>query len=132
LLKLVYCICRKPSLSREEFSFYWLNHHATLVSQHAASTGAYRYVQSHTVDLPVTTSFNAARGITNPVYDGVTEFWWLEESDLLPPGISKSEIAAAQQKLLEDEKAFIDLERSVLFMTEEHVIFDRADYTQAQ
>lgn len=124
MLKLVYCIYRKPSLSREEFNFYWEYKHAPLVKELADYTGACRYVQSYRIDSKVSINSNNTRGILTPEYDGFTELWWQSEADLVPSGFSKEELVGSQKKLFEDEKAFIDFERSVIVMTRENVIFD--------
>ena len=49
MLKLVYCVRRNPSLSREEFLRYWLDEHGPLVrSLRESVPSMVRYVQSHT------------------------------------------------------------------------------------
>jgi hypothetical protein len=67
----------------------------------------------------------ASRGAAEP-YDGITEVWWESPEDLAA-GMTTPEGEAASLALLEDERNFIDLERSSLFMTVEHEIFDRRD-----
>lgn len=44
MIKLVYCIKRKASVSPEEFYRYWLEDHGPKVRSVAAATGAVRYV----------------------------------------------------------------------------------------
>ena len=57
-------------------------------------------------------------------YDGITEVWWDSLEDLVS-GMNTPEGQAALKRLLEDEREFIDLANSFIFLTEEHLIFDR-------
>jgi hypothetical protein len=45
----------------------------------------------------------------------------------LVAGMGAPEARAAQLRLLEDEREFIDLASSFLFLTEEHLIFGSAE-----
>ncbi len=56
-------------------------------------------------------------------YDGITEVWWDSLDDLVA-ALRTPEGQAASQALLEDERQFIDVPRSFIFLTEEHTIFD--------
>ena len=55
-------------------------------------------------------------------YDGITELWWESQADM-EQGLATEAGLAAAQKLLEDERHFIDFANSSLFMTEEHEVF---------
>ncbi len=114
LVKIVFCVRRRAELSPEEFRDYWRDRHGPLVRSVQDRVPIVRYVQCHTLDGPVTDALRASRGGAEP-YDGVAELWFeagaLEH--LSPEGI------AASIELLEDERTFIDLERSCLFLTEE-------------
>lgn len=123
MIKLVYIITRSPEMTRQEFYARWLDVHGPLVKEMADHVKAVRYVQSHTVDSPLNRQLADSRGMP-PAYDGITEVWWNSMEDLVE-GMSTPEGQAAHQRLLEDEKAFIDLEKSYLFLTEEHGIFDK-------
>ena len=123
MIKLVFCIHRNPSMSREAFRDYWLNSHGPLVKSRVQHLGACRYVQSHSIDHPIGEQGNQARGSTAEPYDGITELWWRSEQDFQPAGSSREDIIATQKALLADEKKFIDLQRSVIMMTEEYEIF---------
>jgi hypothetical protein len=120
MLKLVYVIRRRADLSPEAFRKRWLEH-APLVARFADAMRARRYVQSHTVDLPVNAALAASRGAL-PAYDGITEVWWDGAEDLAA-ALATPEGQEAGRALLEDERAFIDLAASSLFLTEEHPIF---------
>ena len=122
MLKFVYCVRRRPGLSREEFHKYWLEQHGPLVRKYAHSLRARRYVQSHTLDTPLNDAAQQPRG-TQPPYDGVTEIWWDKPEDLMA-ALSSPEGQKINQLLAEDEARFCDLPNCSLFFTEEHAIFD--------
>ncbi len=122
MIKLVYCVRKRAEISDGEFRRYWLDDHGPRVRGHAAAIGARRYVQSHTVDTEVNDALRASRGNKEP-YDGITEVWF-DSLESLVAGTQTPAGAAAAKDLLEDERHFIDLEASSLFLTEEHVIFD--------
>jgi hypothetical protein len=124
VLKIVYCVRRNPSLSREEFLRYWLDEHGPLVrSLRESVPSMVRYVQSHTLEGPRTDGARASRGSGEP-YDGITEVWideTLEGSGDSPADLAAS--AEAGRRLFEDEAKFIDFANSSVFVTEEHEIF---------
>jgi uncharacterized protein (TIGR02118 family) len=122
VVKLVYVIRRREGLSAEEFRRYWLETHAPKVINVAKDIRARRYVQSHTLDTPLNQAFAESRGLS-PFYDGITEVWWDSLEELMSAAATP-EGAQAYQMLLADEQQFIDHERSTIFMTEEHEIFD--------
>jgi hypothetical protein len=119
VVKLVFCCRRRAELTTEEFQAYWRNSHADLVrSVRAAIPTMTRYVQNHTVFGPMTDGVRDSRGAGEP-YDGVAEIW----IDLEATADDPQTMAAAMQRLLEDELTFVDMPRSSIFFTEEHVIF---------
>ena len=120
MIKMVFCLRRKAGMTREEFQHYWLVEHAPKVKAVAEQLGMKRYVQSHTYDSAMGTA--AARGRnTAEDYDGVMEGWW--ESEDQSRAAFEAHGPAAALMLLDDERRFIDLERSAIFMTREQVIF---------
>jgi hypothetical protein len=121
MIKLVYCIRKAAGISDEEFHRYWLEEHGPRVRRHAEALGASRYVQSHTLDSDANRLLQASRGARDP-YDGITELWWSDEA-VFEAANATTEGRAAGLDLLEDERRFIDLEASSLFMTREHEIF---------
>jgi uncharacterized protein (TIGR02118 family) len=120
VIKLVFCLRRLPHLSREEFQRYWHERHAPLVRSHAAALGIRRYVQTHTLDHPLNDALRASRGGPEP-YDGVAELWW-DGADALAAATATPEGRAAGEALLDDERRFIDLARSPLFVAVERPI----------
>jgi uncharacterized protein (TIGR02118 family) len=120
MVKLVFCLRRLPHLTREEFQRYWKETHGPLVRRHAAALRIRRYVQVHTLDDALQDALRASRGGPE-AYDGVAELWW-DDRDQLEAATGSPEGRAAALALLEDERRFIDLERSPLFVAEEHPV----------
>jgi len=123
MVKLVYCLRRRANVSPDEFYSYWLNTHGPKVKDAAETLQARRYIQSHTCGPELNQAFAASRGLA-PAYDGITEVWWnsLEEA---AAAMKAPAAVQAMAKLLEDESHFIEFSQSCVFMTTEHVIFDR-------
>ena len=119
MIKLVFCLRRRPELTREEFQKYWYENHAPLVKSHAATLHIKRYVQVHTRDLPMNPAIRESRGAPAE-YDGVAELWF-ESLEAMAANTSP-EAAAAGAELLEDERKFIDLANSPLWFAEERPI----------
>ncbi len=123
MIKLVYCIRRRSDLRLEEFQHYWLHSHAALVTRVAEAIGARRYVQSHTIEPAINEALVQPRGLA-PAYDGITEIWW-DDVAAFQTALTEDRAVDAARKLLEDEAKFIDFAASCLFLTREHVIFER-------
>ncbi len=122
MIKLVYCLRRLPHLTREEFQHYWRSTHAPLVRRHAKALRIRRYAQVHTLDDPSNEILRESRGGPDP-YDGVAELWW-DTSEALLEAFSTPEGREAGRELLEDEKRFIDTERSPLWVAREHPVLE--------
>jgi len=120
MLKLVFPLRRLPTLSREEFQRYWYETHGPLVRRHAKALRIRRYVQLHTLDDPINAVLQASRGTEEP-YDGVAELWWESREDL-ERALATPEAQQAGRELLEDERRFIDLGRSALWLGTERPI----------
>ncbi len=121
MIKLVFCLRRKPGLSLPEFQDYWLNKHAPLVASHAGTLRIKRYVQTHTMDDPATQQAVARLRGAPLNYDGVAELWW-ESREEMAAGVATPEGRDAATALLEDERKFIDHANSPLWLAEEHSI----------
>jgi uncharacterized protein (TIGR02118 family) len=124
MVKLVFCLRRLPHLSRAEFQAYWRERHAPLVAEAAPALAIRRYVQVHTLVSPLNARFRAGRGAPEE-YDGVAELWFDSVEALVAAGATP-EGRAAGKRLLDDERRFIDLARSPLWLSEEHEIVDDA------
>ena len=111
-------------MTRDEFQNYWRNEHARLVERHAEVLRIRRYVQTHARDTDADDAISGARGSVPGQYDGVAELWWESVDDLLAASSSEQgQLAAAA--LLEDERRFIDLPNSPIWLGEENVVIDQ-------
>ena len=72
MIKLVYCITKKPELSDEEFFRYWKNIHGPIG---AKISRLRKLVQSHRINIP--------EDKHPPAYDGMAELWFDTVEDLL-------------------------------------------------
>jgi uncharacterized protein (TIGR02118 family) len=109
MIKLVYCITKRPDLTDAEFFDYWRNIHGPIG---ARIPGLRRLVQSHTIvgqsEFPA------------PDFHGMAELWF---DDL-------AALAAARQSpewhaSTADEANFIDQTKVALFVTEEFTIAEQ-------
>ena len=109
MVKLIYCITRKPNLSVDEFQRYWRDTHGPIAG---AIPGLRRYVQSHVV--PELYARQSAAAGQSPPFDGAAELWF-DDLDAMRAAMQSPELKAA----LEDEKNFIDHTRVASFVTVE-------------
>ena len=124
MLKLTYCLMRKPGLSRTEFQRYWREQHAPLVAAAAAALGIRRYVQCHTIDSPIVPATAQGRGMVHAAetdFDGVAELWFDSEAAVLA-ATATSEGLRHAHILADDEAHFIDFARSRVMVTQENVV----------
>lgn len=119
MIVLTFCLHRAPHLSLEAFQQYWLNSHGPLVRRHLKALGAQRYAQLHRLDDAVGPGLARVRGGPEP-YDGVAQMWWASRADL-DASMSDPQARAAGRELLEDERRFIDLARSPIWINQAHV-----------
>lgn len=122
MVKLVYCLRKLDSLSLEEFQKYWFEKHASLVRSHQEALKIRRYVQIHTLDDPLNKAYQKGRGRPD-AYDGVAELWWDSLEDM-QAAAATPEGKAAGKALVEDEKKFIDLSRSPLWVAYERPVIE--------
>ncbi len=85
----------------------------------APAMGIARYQQVHRVESPVEAALRASRGTVTAAYTGHAETWFDRS---VPPG---PESRAAGRRAVEDERTFIDLPRSAIWVGKEHVFIDR-------
>lgn len=108
MVKLIYCISKKPELTVEEFQRYWHETHGPIAGK---IPGLRRYVQSHV--LP------ELYGRQTPPFDGAAELWF-DDLDAMRAAMQSPEVRAA----MEDEKNFIDHSRVASFVTVEKPIVE--------
>ena len=106
MIKLVYCITKRPELSDEEFFRYWKNFHAPIG---ASIPHLRKLVQSHRINIPSDKH--------PPAYDGIAELWFDTVEDLLAARQSPEWQASTN-----DEANFIDHTKVAYFVTEEHAV----------
>jgi uncharacterized protein (TIGR02118 family) len=121
MIKLVFTLRRRDGMTREEFQNYWREQHAPLVGRHARTLRIRRYVQTHARETEIDEILAASRGAPTGFYDGAAEVWWDSLEDLVE-AYSTEEGQNAGAELLEDEKRFIDLPRSSIWMGEEKIV----------
>jgi uncharacterized protein (TIGR02118 family) len=105
VVKLVYCLCRKAGLSREEFIRYWAEVHSPIG---ARIPGLRKLVQSYA--LPV-------RGDYRPAFDGMAELWFDDLAAVVEARESPEWAASTA-----DEANFVDPTRSAYFVSEERQV----------
>jgi uncharacterized protein (TIGR02118 family) len=110
MIKLVYCITKKASLTDQEFFDYWENIHGPIG---ARIPRLRKLVQSHRLTIP--------GDKRRSDYDGMAELWFDDLEALLAARESPEWKAST-----EDEANFIDHDRVAYFVSEEDVIFDEA------
>jgi uncharacterized protein (TIGR02118 family) len=108
MIKLVYCITKKASITDQEFFRYWKDIHGPIG---ARIPGLRKLVQSHRYDV----SGDALK----PDYDGMAELWFDDEQDLLAARQTPEWKAST-----DDEANFIDRGKVAYFVSEEHVLVD--------
>lgn len=124
MLKLTYCLMRRPDMSRAEFQHYWRTNHAPLVQAAKDALGIRRYIQSHTMDSAIGAATSEGRGVPHgdgEDFDGVAELWF-DSEEALAKTLATPEAARHGAILMEDEAKFIDFARSRSFMVREHEI----------
>lgn len=125
MIKITYCLRRKPGMSLKEFHSYWREKHAPLVQKHKDVLGIRRYVQSHRRPSEFEAPARAARAgsieAAPEIYDGVAELWF-DSFEAMMAIADNPEVAVAGLELLEDEAKFIDLANSPIWYGEEHVV----------
>jgi uncharacterized protein (TIGR02118 family) len=109
MIKLVYCITKKASLTDQEFFRYWEDIHGPLG---ARIPGLRKLVQSHRLKVPGDSR--------RPDYDGMAELWFDDLEALLTARQSPEWKASTQ-----DEENFIDHNKTAYFVSAEHIVMDR-------
>ena len=110
MIKLVYCITKKPGLTDEQFFHYWEHVHGPMA---ARLPHLRRLVQSHRITV--------AGDKFQPDYDGMAELWFDDAAALLAARQSPE-----WKAITEDEANFIDHTKVAYFVSEEHTILDEA------
>lgn len=127
MLKLTILVKRRADLTHAQFDAHWRDRHGPLVRTHQTVLRIRRYMQTAPLDNPAAqAAIQASRDSVAADFDGCAELWWdsLEEAAAAratPEGLQ------ALQTLIEDERRFVDLSRSMLWYgTERQIIPDIA------
>ena len=121
-VKCTYLLARRVDLTVEACHNTWLRDHGPLVASFGKALHMARYVQSHTIAPQINQGFVAGRGLSAPL-DGITEVWCANAAELAAGGAT-DEGRRGGAALVEDERRFVQMDRSRCFMTREHEIFD--------
>jgi len=108
MIKLMALLFKKPGLTDEEFTNYWKGRHGALAGK--IIPGLRKYTQNHFLKLP---------GVKYEG-DGFAEIWF-DDLGALKKYLAWRQTAAAQP-LLEDEKQFMDVSKTVRYFAEESFI----------
>ncbi len=106
MIKVVYCITKKPGMSDADFFHYWKHVHGAIG---AKIPGLKRLVQSH--------AQRVGQDRRAGDYDGMAELWFENVAALLA-----AQQSPQWQASTADEVNFIDHQRTAYFVTEEHEI----------
>jgi EthD domain len=119
-IKLTFCLRKRPDWTQENFYDYWLNSHGPLVHSFAEALGTWKYSQLHNLNTAMGDALAVVRGAPE-AYDGIAEMWWRSRAEMETASASKAGRHAGRI-LLEDEKKFIDLSRSPVWLNQVHDI----------
>jgi uncharacterized protein (TIGR02118 family) len=111
MVKLVYCITKKPGLSDEAFLAYWKDVHGAIG---ARIPGLRKLVQSRRITVPADKY--------QPDFDGMAELWF---DDI--PALLRARQSPEWQASHADEANFIDHSKTAYFISEEQVILDQTN-----
>ena len=120
MIRLNFALHRLSKLSRADFQKYWREHHGPLVASVARALHVRRYMQSHTVEDPLYDGLRTARTGMHDPFDGIASLWFDTREELVA-AMTSPEGRKAGAMLLEDEKKFIDLPRSPIWVSQEIV-----------
>jgi uncharacterized protein (TIGR02118 family) len=110
MVKAIYLIKRKAGMELDAFRNYWLTTHAGLALK---VPGLRKYVQSHTIDS------GYRKG--DPIFDGIAEVWY-DDTNAMRKIADLPEARAVNA----DGPVFMDMRKSGLLLTHEHVVKDGA------
>ena len=124
MIKLNYYVRRKPELSASEFEAYWREQHAPIWSRVAEVLGVRRYSQVYdSKDEPAALALRTGYRVTGEAYDGLSVACWAEIG-VLESALATQAGQAAWNELFEDEKRFIDHQRSMLSFGTDHAVIN--------
>jgi hypothetical protein len=123
LVKLFFPLRKLANQTIEEAQFYWRTNHGPLIRGVSTGFRMQRYVQVHYYPHPLESALTGARGTKEPPYYGHAEAWF-SRADLLTMA-DVPEANRAMEIAIDDERKFIDLPTSPIFIGKERVFIDR-------
>ena len=124
MIRLNYYVRRKPGVSADAFREYWHEYHGPLWKKLSDILGVRRYVQvPDQPNHPIGRGYKEGYRVTGESYDGVSIACWAEIS-VLEQALTSSEGRDAWNLILEDEKKFIDHDRSMLSFGTDHPVIN--------
>jgi uncharacterized protein (TIGR02118 family) len=121
MITIAFLLRRRADIDDAEFHRYWRDDHGPLVASHAEALGIQRYVQLHSLDPALSEALRASRNCEATHYDGVALVSF-DSLEALGATVVTDAGRAASAALLDDEQRFIDLDRSVIWLTDTHVV----------
>ena len=116
MIKLMFCVRRKPDLSVAEFRSRWKDHQVFSRSI-AREMRAVRVTHSTTLAIAENETFQLTRGTAEP-FDAVMEVWW-KDSGPVTEGFKNKRIQEMLLRMRADQKNIMDLPNSMIFFTSE-------------
>lgn len=109
MIKMNFCMRKRPDRSLDQFSNYWREQHGPFaMSGRTSRLGMRRYVQNHLVVTPLASALAELVGPSSTPYEGICQLWFDSEDAVLKTR-STADGAAATQDLIDDERNFLDL-----------------------
>ncbi|CAM3664232.1 EthD domain-containing protein [Vibrio aquimaris] len=120
MVKISYLMSRKSGMTREQFLDYWSNQHPAAGGEGSfEALGVKRYIQTHTLEVPVRKAVVSVRTGLLPEFDGVAEIW--VEREFLEKEWPTKKVQDFIKKFYADELNFVDWSRSTILVSKELV-----------
>lgn len=121
MIRMVHLLRRAPGLTAEEFTRKWRDVQGPCIASVQTDLDIVRYLQLHPdpAGQGLDAQAAAARGGMQPAFDGVAEYWWASEAALQEALATESGMRAAA-RIVEGERALIDLGASPLWFATEY------------
>lgn len=109
MLKLNFCMRKRPDRTLDQFSNYWREQHGPYaMGGRTTRLGMRRYVQNHLVVTPLAEPLARLVEPAMAPYEGICQLWF-DGEDAVVRTRSSADGAAATQDLVSDERNFLDL-----------------------
>jgi hypothetical protein len=116
MIKLVFCVKKKPDISVAEFRKRWQDHQIFTRSI-AKAMHATRITHSLTLVIEENEEFQLTRGTAEP-FDALMEVWW-KDSAPINAGLRDKQIHEMILRMRADQNNLVDRSRSMIFFASE-------------